>query len=306
VPRNVALRHNAFVYETRDEYVSVAVNFLQEGLELGEGAVVANTRDGIGTLRDALGHQAARVTFVDVSEAYTRPAKALAAYHRVYADELRRVERLRAVADVQFGPDPGEWDLWTGYEAVFNRSFAHLPAWVLCSYNRAVLPDPVLDGVLRTHPEVVSQGTWRDSTVYDDRDEPLRSRAKPGQLEDVHVLALGGDVGNDVGALRERIARSLQQLGLADHKVIDLLLAMTEILSNSFTHGTGLKLIRTGRIEGRYAGEIVDNGPGFDDPTAGYLAPRSGQGSGLWIARQLTWDIEFFRGPDGFTTRVTL
>jgi hypothetical protein len=51
-------------------------------------------------------------------------------------------------------------------------------------------------------------------------------------------------------------------------------------------------------------GEIVDRGDGFDDPTAGYLAPRPGAGTGLWVARQLTWDIEFIRAPDGFTARL--
>ncbi|MBV8989816.1 MAG: hypothetical protein JO372_14770, partial [Solirubrobacterales bacterium] len=55
--------------------------------------------------------------------------------------------KLRAVADVQFGPDPREWDLWTGYEAVFNRSFGHLPAWVLCSYNANGTPDLIIEGV---------------------------------------------------------------------------------------------------------------------------------------------------------------
>ena len=68
------------------------------------------------------------MTFVDVSAAYTRPARTLAAYHEVYAEQLQKTATLRAVADVQFGPDPDEWDLWTGYEAVFNRSFRHLPA----------------------------------------------------------------------------------------------------------------------------------------------------------------------------------
>ena len=39
---------------------------------------------------------------------------------------------------------------------------------------------------------------------------------------------------------------------------------------------------------------------------AGYRAPRHGVGAGLWIARQLTWRVDFRRDPEGFTARVTL
>ena len=125
------LRHNALVYESTDEYLARAVPFLKAGIEAGEGAVVAHTKPGLAMMREALGPEAAHVTFVDVSAAYTRPARTLAAYHKVYVDELRKTPTLRAVADVQFGPDPNEWDLWTGYEAVFNRSFGHLPRRLL-------------------------------------------------------------------------------------------------------------------------------------------------------------------------------
>jgi hypothetical protein len=55
--------------------------------------------------------------------------------------------------------------------------------------------------------------------------------------------------------------------------------------------------VRLRRAKGRFVCEIIDRGGGFDDPTAGYLAPRAGLGTGLWVARQLTWDIEFFRSP---------
>jgi anti-sigma regulatory factor (Ser/Thr protein kinase) len=294
------LRHNAFVYSDVDEYVSVASTFLKEGLELGHGAVVANTRDGIAVMREALGDYGARVRFVDVSEVYTRPAKTLAAYHDVYADELSRNDSLRAVADVQFGPEPSEWDMWTGYEAVFNQSFAHLPAWVLCSYNTVQIPQPILEGVWRTHPEVVSKGGWRDSSTYDAREVPLRPATSLESLQDPVEVALV----DDRDLLREHVIRAMQQNGLPDSKVLDLLLATTEVLANASTHGGGIAVVRVGRIDGRCAGEVVDRGAGFDDPRAGYLAPRSGLGTGLWIARQLTWDIQFLRTHDGFTTRV--
>src|SRR3954468_14306665 len=92
------LRHNALVYESQDDYVARSVAFLREGLQAGEGAVVAHTRPGLAVMREALGPDAASVTFVDVSSAYTRPARTLAAYHAVYADQLARTPSLRAVA----------------------------------------------------------------------------------------------------------------------------------------------------------------------------------------------------------------
>jgi hypothetical protein len=49
---------------------------------------------------------------------------------------------------------------------------------------------------------------------------------------------------------------------------------------------------------------VIDRGGGFDDPAAGYLVPRAGTGSGLWVARQLAWSLESFHSPRGFTVRL--
>jgi anti-sigma regulatory factor (Ser/Thr protein kinase) len=297
------LRHNAFVYESPDEYVARAVPFLTEGLEAGEGAIVAHTKPGLAIMRDALGPLAAHVTFVDVSTAYTRPARALAAYHDVYAEQLRNTPTLRAVADVQFGPDPREWDQWTGYEAVFNRSFGHLPAWVLCSYNANGTPDPIIEGVWQTHPEVVAGNTWTASRHYEDPDTLLRRITPPPKdLPDLGSIP----VGHEPEQLRERLAPELVDAGLGEAKILDMLLAATEIATNAIQHGAGIEDVRIGRADGRIVCEITDRGPGFDDPAAGYLAPRAGIGSGLWVARQLTWRLEFFRSPSGFTARIWL
>ena len=285
-----ALRHNALVYESTDEYLARAVPFLKAGIEAGEGAVVAHTKPGLAMMREALGREAEHVTFVDVGAAYTRPARTLAAYHKVYVDELRKTPTLRAVADVQFGPDPNEWDLWTGYEAVFNRSFGHLPAWVLCSYDANGTPDPIIEGVWQTHPEVVTDDSWQNSDHFEDPDRLLRRiTPAPAPLTGLRPIPFG---------------RSAEEL--SDAQSLDLLLAATEIANNAMQHGGGIQEVRVGRARGRFVCEIVDRGDGFDDPAAGYLAPREGIGTGLWVARQLTWRIEFFHSPTGFTTRIWL
>jgi anti-sigma regulatory factor (Ser/Thr protein kinase) len=298
-----ALRHNALVYESQDEYLARAVPFLKAGIEAGEGAVVAHTKPGLAMMREALGPEAARVTFVDVSGAYTRPARTLAAYHEVYVEQLRKTPTLRAVADVQFGPDPNEWDLWTGYEAVFNRSFGHLPAWVLCSYDANGTPDPIIEGVWQTHPEVVAGDSWNSSDLYEDPDQLLRRiTPAPDPLTGLRAIPFGRGAED----LREQLARELAADRLSEAQTLDLLLAVTEIANNAMQHGGGIQEVRVGRAGGRFVCEIVDRGDGFDDPAAGYLAPRVGIGTGLWVARQLTWRIEFFHSPTGFTTRIWL
>jgi anti-sigma regulatory factor (Ser/Thr protein kinase) len=298
-----ALRHNAFVYESPDEYLARAVPFLKEGIEAGEGAIVAHTKPGMAMMREALGPEATHVTFVDASSAYTRPARTLAAYHEVYAEQLRKTPTLRALADVQFGPDPREWDLWTGYEAVFNRSFAHLPAWVLCSYSANGTPDPIIEGVWQTHPEVVAGDSWSASRLYEDPDELLRRiTPAPEQLPDLRSIPFG----RNAEQVRERLAPELIAAGLGEAKVLEMLLAATEIATNALQHGRGIEDIRLGRAHGRFVCEIIDRGPGFDDPTAGYLAPRAEIGTGIWVARQLAWRIEFFRSRRGFTARIWL
>jgi anti-sigma regulatory factor (Ser/Thr protein kinase) len=297
-----ALRHNAFVYESDDEYVARAVAFLRDGLDAGEGAIIGKTRPGLTMMRDALGPDADRVAFLDVSSTYTRPARTVAAYYATFLGELRKAPSVRAVADVQFGPTPGDWEEWTGYEAVTNLAYAHLPVWVLCTYNANGLPDPVLDGVWRTHPEVLSDG-WVESEHFEDPRDLVRNLTDaPEPLPELRSFSAGADL----EAFREQLARELAAEQVPEAKALDMLVAGTEVAANAVRHGAGIEEVRVGRADGRFVCEVVDRGSGFDDPVAGYLAPREGIGTGLWVARQLSWRLEFFHSPHGFTARIWL
>ena len=297
------LRHSALVYSSQDEYLSRAVPFLRDGIDAGEGAIVAHTKPGLAMMREALGPDAAQVTFFDVSAAYTRPARTLASYHEVYAQQLRETPYVRAVADVQFGRDPAEWDLWTTYEAVFNRSFAHLPTWVICSYDANRAPDRIIESVWQTHPEVGTGDTWGPSEHYEEPEELVRRLTPvPVALPELRSIPFG----RNVEELREHLARELAAEEVGQAQSLDMLLAATEVAENAVQHGGGIEEVRLGRADGRFVCEIIDRGEGFDDPTAGYLAPREGVGNGLWVARQLTWRLEFFHSPIGFTARIWL
>jgi len=297
------MRHNAFVYQSLDEYVARAAAFLREGLDAGEAAVVGQTRRGLAAMREALGADAQRVTFLNVEEAYTRPARTLAAYHEVYVDQFRNAPVVRVASDVQVGPSPGDWDEWLGYEAMMNHCFAHLPTWALCTYDANRLPDSVLDAVWRTHPEVLTDETWTASEHFEDPADVLRAiTPEPVLLDELRPMPFA----DDLESFREHLAQELAAEGVSGAKSLDLLLAASELFANAVRHGAGVAEVRLGRAEGRFVCEVVDRGGGFDDPTAGYLAPREGVGSGLWVARQLLWRLELFHSPRGFTARAWL
>jgi anti-sigma regulatory factor (Ser/Thr protein kinase) len=298
------LRHNALVYESDNAYVERVEAFLKEGLDAGEAAIVAGTRDRLALMREALGPDPEGVAYVDVSSFYTRPARTLAAYYVTLLDALRGASAVRAVAEVQYGPTPAEWEQWAAYEAMFNVAYTHLPAWVVCSYNAPQLPDRMLEAVWETHPEVMTDDL-RPSEHYDDPEQLLRSLTPvPKPLPELRSVPPG----EDLESFRERLGRQLKAEGVPEAKALDMLVAANEVASNALRYGVGLKELRVGRADGRFVCEIRDQGPGFDDPMAGYLPPRDPRqsGPGLWVARQLAWRVEFLPGEDGFTVRLWL
>jgi anti-sigma regulatory factor (Ser/Thr protein kinase) len=295
-----ALRHTAFVYESEHEYVARSVAFLRDGLEAGEGCILGHTRHWIATIRDALGPDADRVTFLDLGSTYTRPARAVASYYGTFLGQLRNAPSVRALAEFQFGPTYEDWDEWVGYEAITNLAYAHLPVWVVCTYNANGVPERVLNGVSKTHPELHTDG-WQPTDHFEDPRELVRKLTpEPEPLPELRSISTG----DDLEVFREQLARELAAEKVPEGKALDLLVAGTEIAANAVRHGAGIAEVRVGNAEGRFVCEVIDRGSGFDDPVAGYLAPREGTGTGLWVARQLTWRLETFRSPRGFGVRV--
>ena len=100
-----ALRHHAFIHTSDEEYVERTVAFLMDGLAAGDRCIAANTRDGLAAVREALGADAPRVTFLDIGSLYTRPARTIAAYFGAFRRETAGGDAVRAVASAsQYGP----------------------------------------------------------------------------------------------------------------------------------------------------------------------------------------------------------
>jgi anti-sigma regulatory factor (Ser/Thr protein kinase) len=172
----------------------------------------------------------------------------------------------------------------------------------VCTYDANALPDPVLDTVGRTHSHLLD-GERRPSGQFEDPRELVRRLTPaPEPLPELRSWPAA----DDLERFREALARELAAEDVAEARALDMLVAGTEVAANAVRHGGGIREVRAGRAAGRFVCEVVDRGAGIDDPVAGYLAPREGTGSGLWIARRLTWRLEWFHAPRGFTVRVWL
>jgi anti-sigma regulatory factor (Ser/Thr protein kinase) len=156
--------------------------------------------------------------------------------------------------------------------------------------------------VWSTHPEVLADGWVKSDQFEDPRELVRRLTPAPEPLPELRSFSAG----EDLELFREQLARELVAEEVPQAKVLDMLVAGTEIAANAVRHGAGIEEVRVGRAQGRFVCEVIDRGSGFDDPVAGYLAPREGAGTGLWVARQLTWRVESFHSPRGFTVRIWL
>jgi anti-sigma regulatory factor (Ser/Thr protein kinase) len=300
-----AMNHDALFYGADDEFVAGLVPFLRDGLARGDAAVAAVTRPNIGLLRDALGADAAAVTFIDRDEWYRRPVSTVAGWFRLLGEATGRGHAyVRIVGEVAFGA-ADRHPAWTRYESALNRVFTDAPAWIVCPYDTRALPAGVLADARRTHP-VVSDPGRRHSDAYlapelllRAIDEPVPPATGPPLLE----LVLDGTV----TTARHAVGAAVSAAGrLGRERVNDLLLAVTEIAANSLAHGGGRRELRVWAPPWGVLCEVTDEGPRPPDPLIGYLPPVRGAagGRGLWLARQLC-DALAIDHRDG-VTRVRL
>jgi anti-sigma regulatory factor (Ser/Thr protein kinase) len=298
--------HGAFVYDADDDLADVVGPYLQRAVEDGAPAIAVLTRSNWAIVREALGPVAEQVSHTDCDSFYTHPARAVAAYDvTLRGHAARGTPPVRVVGELPFGPTETEWDRWAGYEAILNRALEHHAVSVLCAYDARVLPDRLVDIAYRTHPHV--DGAAGGSHPAFEDPAQLVGELTPAAVEAPGLIELE-PCGEDAGAFRWQLGAVLAAADVPRARALDMIVAATEVFVNACRHGGGPDRLRAGAVEGWFACEVSDSGPGFDDPLAGYLPPRAGDRpqKGLWIARQLVSRLELMPRRPGLTARLWL
>ncbi|HEY2436480.1 MAG TPA: sensor histidine kinase [Solirubrobacteraceae bacterium] len=297
------MRHDLFLYDSDDRMVGKMAPFLESGLADGEAVVVILEQRKWELLADALDSDADTISYIDRDTFYHRPEAAIAGYDRRLREFARDgAKSVRAFAELPRCETEREWNSWIAYEATVNRALAHHPFWVTCGYDGREMPEQLLKSGFETHPCVLSDDRAR-SPRYHDPEEVVRSRTPtPVPLTGLQELPIYGDAQR----FRECLSAELEAAGVSPPESQNMLIAAGEVLANAQQHGGGTLSVRVGRVGDRFACEVSDAGPGISDPLVGFVPPQPGHagGAGLWVARQLTRQLELVSSPHGFSVRL--
>lgn len=105
--------------------------------------------------------------------------------------------------------------------------------------------------------------------------------------------------------LRHIVASAAGAAGLTGDRLDDFVVAVNELLTNAVRHGGGAGRVELWRSDGAVTCEVSDSGAGLDDSDRpARPAPDVPGGRGLWLAGELTDELEIKTGDQGTTVRI--
>jgi len=307
VGEHTAFRHEAAFYAGMNGFLETTVPFVRDAVAVNEPVLVAVDAEKIGRLRSELDGAADRVIFVDMHEMGVNPARIIPEWREFVECHSVLGRGMRGIGE-PIWPERGADELpeCHRHEALLNLAFeAASSFWLLCPYDSAALEREVVEEARRTHPLVSQDGERTSSDAYD---EGLWRLAFEGELPGptADVATLGFDR-RRLDGVRGFIWERAREGGLASRPAGDLVLAASELVSNSVRFGGGGGEIRFWLDGGTAQCEVSDTGR-IADPLAGRAHPKFDQldGRGLWLVNQLCDLVQIRSSEAGTVVRLSM
>lgn len=278
------------LYANEAEFLAATVPFVADGIAAREPVMVALRPAGIAALRSALGPtDDGAIHFVDMTEIGRNPARIIPAW-REFVDRGQAAGHPRRGVGEPIWSERSDVELieCQRHEALLNVAFADAaPLWLMCPYDTSSLSSPVIDEARRSHPHLRVDGEGQPSPTALGDEMAIAHLAAPltPPVPPFDELTFGPP---DVRAVRDYVAAHIVATDMDAVRGFDLLVAATEIATNSLRHGGGQGQIRVWHDRETLVCEFTDTGS-LTDPMAGRLRPppdAEGQ-RGLWLANQL-------------------
>lgn len=297
--------HEVGFYRSDDEFGALIVPFAEEGVAAGQPVILGYDHRKAGLLRSWLSDPGA-VTFIADNRLYATPARAIASYWQLFERHAAAgATQIRIAGDVPHEGNGGRFAGWDRYESAANTVWDRFPVWSRCLYDATTAAPRVLDAAERTHPRIVlPSGQYQPSGRYQD---PADFEPLPPDPDPLERLAPAIELADPTAAQVRHAVTSIGSGQLPDAALQDLVIGVSEAVSNAWRHGRPLVTARIWAASGRILVRVHDTGPGPADPLAGLApAPASPErrGAGLWLIHMLGLDPALIRSRDGFTIQL--
>ena len=298
--------HEALFYRDDATFLAGVLPFVRDGLARGEEVVVAEPPARQDLLRDAVGADAVRVRWLDVTALGGNPARIIGAWRTLLDGATAAGRGLRGVGEPAWpGRRDAEYAECRLHELLLTTAFDDGPAWrLLCPYDQTHLPRAVRTGALQSHPLVSTSGHRRPSTAFS-RESAAATFATPLHQPGEGVLR-GVYGAGDLRATRRTVVSFARSCGLPDDRTQVLELAASELVANSVHHGGGSGTVAMWRTDDAAVVEFSDGGH-ITDPLAGRRVPppEQARGRGLHLVNELCDLVQLRSDPRGTTVRIT-
>lgn len=283
------------------------VPFAREAVAEGNPVFLAYDRRKLDLLREWLGSNSG-TTLVAADGAdgtYANPARAIESYRKLFEEQVAAgATRIWIAGDAPHAGNGGNFHGWDRYESAVNVVWEDYPVRSVCLYDATTVPADVRDVVERTHPWLVCpSGERRKNPRYQDPSVFVGLPAPADLLEATSPLLELRDP-TPVRA-RQAVRRAAIDV-IGDDTLDDLLIAVSEAVTNANLHGRPPVAVRVWVAHDRVIVHVQDGGSGPDDPLAGLVpTPKpNGAGLGMWLTHQLGVDVALIADADGFTVRL--
>ncbi|MBS2963374.1 sensor histidine kinase [Actinocrinis puniceicyclus] len=292
-PLETGLRHLLYPYTGAQNYLPGLLAYVDEALAVGASVVVCAPEERVHLLRK---HVAAHdaVAYMDAGTLDANPGRLIPMW-KDWVDQRGRKGPVYGIAEsVWRGRSAAHLsELWY-HEWLLNQAFTRHPAWsLLCPFDTADQSQATARALSRSHPLIWDGATSVTGTQYDPGPYPYEPFPDPRDSYQEMPYTI-----DDLTRVREHIGAWASCRGMAQARTGDLLLAVTEIASNSIRHGGGRGVLRTWAEDGALVCEFRDDGL-IADPMVGRRRPMADQigGCGLWFAHQLCDLVEIRSAP---------
>jgi len=297
-------RHEAFLYSGMAEFLAGTTSFIRRAIRAADPILVVVSGSKIDLICQVLGAEARNVSFADMADVGDNPGCIIAAW-RAFAQAHDGATQLWGIGEPVYpGRSPTELAECQLHEALLNVAFdASAPFWLLCPYDLEALTADVIDEAHRTHPFVARGEDRQVSPSFRpvDLDDPF-ARPLPAPPAGAALVSFASGGLRDVRAF---VADHASAAGLDQKSAAGMVMAVSEIATNSLRHGGGQGELRAWIDSQSLVCEVSDQGH-ITSPLAGRLPPvlRSGTGGGLFLANQLCDLVQISSSADGTAVRV--